>query len=80
MSKPENNLSLKESMVLSVKGVCMGIADVIPGISGGTMAFILGIYEELVYAVRSFDLFFLKRLMQLKFKEALDHASWQFLG
>jgi len=58
----------------------MGIADVIPGISGGTIAFILGIYEELINAVRSFDLTFVKLLFQFKIKEAFDRASWQFLG
>jgi putative membrane protein len=57
----------------------MGAADVVPGVSGGTMAFILGIYEELIKSIKSFDLIFLKLLFSLKVKEALDHASWQFL-
>jgi putative membrane protein len=35
-------------MVVYLKGLCMGIADVIPGVSGGTLALILGIYEELI--------------------------------
>lgn len=38
---------------LFLKGACMGAADVVPGVSGGTMAFILGIYEELVDSIRS---------------------------
>ena len=57
----------------------MGSADVIPGVSGGTMAFILGIYEELIKAIRSFDLNFLKLILSLKGKDAMNHASWQFL-
>lgn len=57
----------------------MGAADVIPGVSGGTMAFILGIYEELLEAIRSFDLQFLKLLLRLKIKEALNRTSWRFL-
>ena len=58
----------------------MGAADVVPGVSGGTMAFILGIYEELITSIKSFDLVFLKRLLALRVKDALDHASWQFLA
>jgi putative membrane protein len=58
----------------------MGAADVVPGVSGGTMAFILGIYEELIRSIKSFDLVFLKRLLSLRIKDALDHASWQFLA
>ncbi|HEX17160.1 MAG TPA: DUF368 domain-containing protein [Thermoplasmatales archaeon] len=41
---------------LFLKGLCMGSADIIPGISGGTIALILGIYEELVFSIRSIDL------------------------
>jgi putative membrane protein len=41
------------SMGLFLRGVCMGAADVVPGVSGGTMAFILGIYEELVESIRN---------------------------
>ncbi|MFB6357017.1 MAG: DUF368 domain-containing protein, partial [bacterium] len=44
--------------------MCMGLADVIPGVSGGTMALILGIYEELVQSIRNLDLRFLEKLKQ----------------
>lgn len=57
----------------------MGAADVVPGVSGGTMAFILGIYEELIGAIRSFDSRFLKLLFSSRIKEALEHVSWKFL-
>ncbi|MFH1350506.1 MAG: DUF368 domain-containing protein [Pseudomonadota bacterium] len=66
-------------LVLAVKGFCMGSADVIPGVSGGTMAFILGIYEELIRSIRSFDLKFLRLLFSLKIREAADYAAWKFL-
>ena len=65
---------------LTLKGFCMGAADVVPGVSGGTMAFILGIYEELITSLKSFDLIFLRLLFSLKLKDALNHASWQFLA
>jgi putative membrane protein len=58
----------------------MGAADVVPGVSGGTMAFILGIYEELVKSIRSFDLGFLRSLCSLKVKDAFDGVRWQFLA
>jgi putative membrane protein len=66
-------------LVIALKGFCMGAADVVPGVSGGTMAFILGIYEELIASIRSLDTNFLKRLFALKIKEAMQVVSWPFL-
>lgn len=43
---------MKSRILLFLKGVCMGVADVIPGVSGGTLALILGIYTELVDTIR----------------------------
>jgi putative membrane protein len=71
--------SLPAYLGVAVKGFCMGAADVVPGVSGGTMAFILGIYEELLESIRSFDLSFLRLLASLKIRAAMDHASWRFL-
>ncbi|MFH1359956.1 MAG: DUF368 domain-containing protein [Candidatus Omnitrophota bacterium] len=68
------------TFILALKGFCIGIANIIPGVSGGTMAFILGIYEDLILAIKSFDLKFLRLLLSLKIKEAFRYASWKFLG
>lgn len=57
----------------------MGAADVVPGVSGGTMALILGIYRELIFSIRSFDLQFFKLLFSLKIKKAFGRASWRFV-
>ena len=73
------NRSFRDYIVLGVKGFCMGASDVVPGVSGGTMAFILGIYEELIDAIKSFDLKGLQFLVTLKFRPLLDRISWQFL-
>ena len=73
------NRSFTDYIVLGVKGFCMGASDVVPGVSGGTMAFILGIYEELIDAIKSFDLKSLQSLVTLKFRPLLDRISWQFL-
>jgi putative membrane protein len=47
--------SIRKKVILILKGTVMGFADVIPGVSGGTMALITGIYEELISAIESFD-------------------------
>ena len=57
----------------------MGAADVIPGVSGGTMAFILGIYEQLLAAIKSFDLECLKKLFIADFKGALSRPHFGFI-
>ena len=75
----DSDRSFTAYLGLTVKGFCMGASDVIPGVSGGTMAFILGIYQELIKSIKSFDLIFLRLLFSLKVKDALDHVSWQFL-
>ena len=62
-----------------MKGCAMGIAEVIPGVSGGTIAFISGIYERLLAAIKSFDLKLLELLMKGKFKEAWMKADGWFL-
>jgi putative membrane protein len=79
MKLNKKNRSLFDYLILSAKGFCMGASDVIPGVSGGTMAFILGIYEELINAIKSFDLKAFQLLMTLKFRALLDHVSWKFL-
>ena len=46
---------LKDYLMIGVKGACMGAADVIPGVSGGTIAFITGIYDEFVGSIARID-------------------------
>ena len=48
--------NLKDYGLLVLKGMGMGAADVVPGVSGGTIAFIVGIYEELIDSIKSIDL------------------------
>jgi len=70
----------RDIIKLVLKGFCMGTADIIPGISGGTIAFILGIYEDFILSIKSFDLAFVRLLCRLRFKEAFASVAWQFLG
>ncbi|MBR6314766.1 MAG: DUF368 domain-containing protein, partial [Clostridia bacterium] len=66
---------------LYVIGIVVGAANVIPGVSGGTMAFILGIYEELLNSIRSFASGrALKLIFSFKWKEAYRTLPWQFLS
>ena len=48
--------NIKDYTILTLKGMGMGAADVVPGVSGGTIAFIVGIYEELINSIKSVDL------------------------
>lgn len=62
------------------EGVLMGGADIIPGVSGGTVALILGIYERLVTAISHFDLEFLRLLGRREWSAAAKHIDLLFLG
>ena len=57
----------------------MGMAEVVPGVSGGTIAFITGIYERLIFAIKSFDLDFVKLLFKGNITEAWKKVDGTFL-
>jgi putative membrane protein len=69
----------RKAGVLSLKGLCMGSADVIPGVSGGTIALITGIYEDLIQAIQSIDTAMLGKISKFDFKGALAHIRIRFL-
>lgn len=71
---------LARAPVYAAKGFCMGSADVVPGVSGGTMALILGIYERLLKAIRSFDRAWLADMLRLRVPVALARNDLLFLG
>ena len=66
-------------IILFLKGAAMGAANVIPGVSGGTIAFITGIYERLIHALRSFDTKLLRLVCTLRWGEALKRVDLPFL-
>ncbi len=68
-----------DAIILFIKGLCMGAADIIPGVSGGTIAFITGVYQSLINAIASFDWIALKKVFRLNFKEALAHVHLRFI-
>ena len=71
---------LKHYLYVAFSGLTMGAADVVPGVSGGTMAFITGIYEELVDALKTFNWRLLLMLVRLRFREAVAAVPWRFLA
>ncbi len=70
---------LKEGPMLIIKGFLMGGADVIPGVSGGTMALILGIYTRLIHAIKSLNGKAVKSILRLRFGDFLSEFHWRFL-
>ncbi|MGN1212226.1 MAG: DUF368 domain-containing protein, partial [Candidatus Cryptobacteroides sp.] len=66
-------------LVTAVKGACMGAADVIPGVSGGTIAFMTGIYEELIGSLNNIDKNAVTLLFTGKFKAFWKHINGNFL-
>lgn len=81
MSDQPNNSpkTIPEYVRLFFSGMAMGAADIVPGVSGGTMAFILDIYEDLLNAIKSFNTDVIRLLLQFKIKEALSLVHWRFL-
>ncbi len=71
--------SLRDCGALFAKGFCMGAADVVPGVSGGTMALVLGIYEQLLQAIKAVDWQFVRLMATFQFRRALDGVPLGFL-
>lgn len=71
--------SLKKYLLVCLKGIGMGAADVIPGVSGGTIAFMTGIYEELVGSINNINGAAVKLLFKGRFREFWKHINGTFL-
>lgn len=70
---------VKQFLAIYVRGLLMGAADVVPGVSGGTVALIVGIYARLVTALSSFDLTLLDHLRKGRIRKAVEHVDLVFL-
>lgn len=70
---------IKQNFSFLIKGMAMGAANVIPGVSGGTIALITGIFERLINAIKSFNITALRLLLKGKFKEFSVHTDLVFL-
>ena len=70
---------LKDYILVGVKGACMGAADVIPGVSGGTIAFIMGIYDEFVGSIAKIDSQAVRMLFKGRFRDFWKHINGSFI-
>ncbi len=71
---------MKQKLILFFKGMAMGAADVVPGVSGGTIAFITGIYTELIDSIKSVDGQAIQLLLKGKIKDFWEHINGTFLS
>ena len=72
--------STRDYIIIGLKGMGMGVADVVPGVSGGTIAFISGIYEELLTSISNVNFDLLKTLKKEGFKVAWKQLNGAFLA
>ena len=70
---------MKTNLVIFIKGMLIGVVEIIPGVSGGTIALILGIYERLIKAISNINLTFFNQLLKGNFKEAWNYSDAGFL-
>ena len=70
---------MKHYFILFIKGMSMGIANVIPGVSGGTIALITGIYEDLINSLKSFDTKSLKLITSIDILGFIKYTNLYFL-
>ncbi|MDE5417249.1 DUF368 domain-containing protein [Labilibaculum sp. DW002] len=71
---------IKDYIIIALKGMGMGAADVVPGVSGGTIAFITGIYEELINSIKSVNLNTIKLLLNFKLTDFWKAVNGNFLA
>ena len=75
----KDKTTFKEAPILMLKGFLMGSADIVPGVSGGTMALILDVYERLLNAIKSVDARFIESILRFRIKDAFNELHWLFL-
>jgi putative membrane protein len=71
---------LKDDAINVVRGLAMGAADIVPGVSGGTVALILGHYERLIAAISQLNIEFVQLVLARKFSAAIRYADLRFLA
>ena len=73
-----NNKKYHSDIILALKGFCMGAADLVPGVSGGTIALLLGIYERLIGSISTISKQTLPLLRKRAFRQAVHSIDWRF--
>ena len=68
-----------QKTILFLKGLAMGAANKVPGVSGGTVSFVFGFYEELIYSFKKINFIAFKLLINFRFKSFYSYINGQFL-
>ncbi|OYX25873.1 MAG: DUF368 domain-containing protein [Flavobacteriales bacterium 32-35-8] len=76
----ESTRTLKDKMFLILKGIGMGAANKVPGVSGGVVAFVAGFYEEFIYSLKKVNGKAFKLLINGRFKSFYNYINGRFLG
>ena len=71
--------TFSQKITLFLKGLAMGVANKVPGVSGGTVSFVLGFYEELIYSFRKINFIAFKLLINFRFKSFYSYVNGPFL-
>ncbi|MFJ1425613.1 DUF368 domain-containing protein [Capnocytophaga canimorsus] len=76
----ETTRTLTDKILLIIKGLAMGAANKVPGVSGGIVAFVAGFYEEFIYSLQKINGKAFKLLFNGRFKSFLRYTNFRFLG
>ncbi len=79
MTNNSSKRKLKDNVFLILKGIAMGAANKVPGVSGGIVAFVAGFYEELIHALKHFNGKAVKLLISGRFKSFWNYINGSFL-
>jgi putative membrane protein len=72
--------TFKQKINLFLKGLLMGVANKVPGVSGGTVSFVIGFYEELIYSFKKINITAFKFLLNGRFKSFFQYSNAQFVA
>ena len=76
----ESTRTLRDKVFLVLKGLGMGAANKVPGVSGGVVAFVAGFYEEFIYSLRKINIKAFKLLINGRFKSFYNYINGKFIG
>ena len=77
---PESTTTISDRLILIAKGLAMGAANKVPGVSGGVVAFVAGFYEEFIYSLRQFNIKAFKLLVNFRFRSFWTYINGRFLS
>ena len=76
----QQNRAFSDKLFLILKGMAMGMANKVPGVSGGVVAYVAGFYEEFIFSLQQFDKTAFRLLYKLQFKRFWQHVNGAFLS